>query len=142
MNELTLSIDKTIDLPIQTVYNAWLDPILLAQFIQPMPGMEATKIEIDPREKGKFLFTMIMQENELPHYGEFVEIKKYSKLAFTWQSDSSIDGSIVNIDFTSIEENKTLITLKQTKFVNEETRNNHISGWTNILERLDTTLNS
>ncbi len=39
MNDLSLRVSKTINAAIEDVFDAWMDPALLAQFILPMPDM-------------------------------------------------------------------------------------------------------
>jgi uncharacterized protein YndB with AHSA1/START domain len=58
MNDLTLSVSKTINASIEDVFDAWLDPTLLAQFILPMPGMPQPRVENDPRQGGSFTIVM------------------------------------------------------------------------------------
>jgi len=49
MNELTLSIIKTIHAPIEEVFDAWLDPKTLSKFMLPMKGMPEPDVVTDPR---------------------------------------------------------------------------------------------
>ena len=39
MTELSVNIEQTIHAPIDRVFDAWLDPAMLARFILPMRGM-------------------------------------------------------------------------------------------------------
>ena len=60
MSELTLSVEHTINAPIEFVYNAWLDPALMAKFMTPAPGVVATDISTEPHVGGQFAVTMIV----------------------------------------------------------------------------------
>ena len=51
MTDLTLTVDKTIHASIEKVFDAWLDPEMLSQFMMPMPGMPASDVENDAREE-------------------------------------------------------------------------------------------
>ena len=58
MTELTLKLEKTIHAPIDKVFDAWLDPAMLTQFVLPQPGMPQPEVENDPREGGQFKIIM------------------------------------------------------------------------------------
>lgn len=137
MTDLIVNITKTIQAPIERVFDAWLNPETLSQFILPMPGMPQPQTETDPREGGNFTIIMQVGDNKVPHTGKYLEISRPDKLVFTWESPISTDGSIVTLKFRDIGENKTHVELTHIKFIDEESRGNHEDGWGNILENLN-----
>jgi uncharacterized protein YndB with AHSA1/START domain len=137
MTDLTVNITKTIHAPIEEVFDAWLNPETLSQFMLPMPGMPQPQTEIDAREGGTFTIIMQVGDNKIPHTGKYLEISRPEKLVFTWESPFSTDGSIVTLKFTDVGENKTFVELTHLKFIDEESRENHEGGWGNILESLN-----
>lgn len=139
MSELTLSVEHTINAPIEFVYNAWLDPALMARFMTPAPGVVATDISTEPHVGGRFAVTMIVDGNHLEHKGEYLALEPYSKLIFTWVSPFSIDGSTVTLDLSEAVDG-THISLTQVKFLNEEMCDNHKNGWAAILACLNQVL--
>ncbi len=54
MKPLSLNVSKTINAPIEKVFDAWLDPIALSKFMLPMPIMPQPKVKIDPVQGGQF----------------------------------------------------------------------------------------
>lgn len=136
MTDLTVNITKTINAPIEKVFDAWLNPEMLAKFILPMPGMPEPEVENNASTGGQFSIIMKVGENELPHTGEYLEISRPDKLVFTWISHCSVDNSTVSIYFKSIEKNITLVELTHIKFIDEQTRLDHQGGWGNILDKL------
>jgi len=54
MNDLICKLSRVINAPIDKVFDAWLDPHLLARFMLPMPGMPQPETEVDGREGGRF----------------------------------------------------------------------------------------
>ena len=89
MTDLTLEVEKIIEAPISTVFDAWLAPQTLARFMMPMSGMENPEVENDPRVGGQFKIIMKAGENEMPHTGEYTELDRPNRLAFTWVSSAS-----------------------------------------------------
>ena len=136
MTELTTTVHKIISAPIERVFDAWLDPALLAQFVLPMPGMPQPQIKTEPRVGGNFEIVMQVGEDKIPHTGRYIEITRPGKLVFTWESPFSVDESTVTLTLTTNGANETVVNLEHTKFVDEESRDNHTGGWTNILDAL------
>ncbi len=137
MTDLTVNVDKIIHAPIEKVFDAWLNPKMLSLFMMPMPGMLESDIENDACEGGDFTITMHVGNDELPHTGKYLEINRPDKLVFTWVSHCSVDNSIVTLNFTKIDGNKTNVSLSHVKFVDEKTRSDHEGGWGNILDKLN-----
>lgn len=137
MTDLTVNVKKIIHAPIEKVFDAWLNPKMLSLFMMPMPGMPESDIENDVREGGCFKITMHAGNDELPHTGKYLEINRPNKLVFTWVSHCSVDNSIVTLNFTIIDGNKTNISLSHVKFIDEKTRSDHEGGWRNILDKLN-----
>ena len=137
MAELSVNINKTIHGPIEKVFDAWLNPKLLAKFMKGMPDKTDTDVEIDAREGGRFTFVMHVDDDKIAHTGEYVEISRPDKLVFTWVSRySTIDNSTVTLNFTKIDENRTNISLLHVKFIDQESRAAHEGGWRCILDKL------
>ncbi|NOZ52126.1 MAG: SRPBCC domain-containing protein [Gammaproteobacteria bacterium] len=137
MTELSISLNKTINAPIEKVFDAWLDAKTLSKFMTPMPGMPEPKTEADGREGGRFMILMMVDDQEVPHKGEYLEIKRPNKLVFTWESPFSTAGSTVTINFTAVDANRTALDFTHVKFPDEESRNNHEGGWAAILAKLN-----
>lgn len=138
MTDLKINIEKTINAPIEKVFDAWLNPELMSKFMMGMPDMPDSDVETDAREGGSFTIIMHFQGQKLPHTGKYLEIRRPHKLIFTWISDRSIvENSTVTLNFTRIDEHKTKIALSHVKFIDEEARADHEGGWGNILEKLN-----
>lgn len=135
MNELSLNVSRTIKAPIEQVYNAWLDPTMLARFMTPGAGMSVPKAETEPKVGGRFSIIMAAGDKEIPHGGEYKTLKPFSEIAFTWESPYSVDNSTVTIRLRDTEEG-THLELEHVTFPDEESRNNHEGGWTAILQCL------
>jgi len=137
MNDLICKLSRVINAPIDKVFDAWLDPQLLSRFMLPMPGMPQPKTEVDGREGGRFTIHMDVGGEIIPHSGTYLELDRPNRLVFSWESPFSTDGSTVTLEFTAQDKVKTRLELTHVRFIDEETRDNHEIGWSNILAALD-----
>ena len=137
MTDLTVNLNKTINAPIEKVFDAWLDPGMLTRFILPEPGMPQPDVENDAREGGRFTIIMHVGDDKIPHTGSYLTVDRPRQLVFSWESPYSTDDSTVTLDFRAIDANTTNVELTHVKFLNEEARSDHEDGWGNILDKLD-----
>lgn len=136
MTELTVHIEKTIQAPIEEVFDAWLDPKLLARFMTPMVNMPDSDVENEPHENGRFTIIMHVGDDKLPHTGTYLQINRPKRLVFTWASDNSLDDSTVTLDFSKSPDGHTRMSLTHVKFIDEQARADHEGGWGSILDKL------
>ncbi|MDM9629823.1 SRPBCC domain-containing protein [Rhizobium sp. S152] len=138
MTELELTVNRKIAASRDKVFDAWLSPTMLAQFMRiPTDSTGPSRVENDPVKGGRFSIVMLTPDREVPHAGTYLEIDPHSRLSFTWESPHSLDDSVVTIDFAEAGPDSTEITLKQVKFRSEQARDGHIKGWTAILGGLE-----
>ena len=142
MTDLSVNIHKTIPAPIERVYDAWLDPALLARFILPAPGMPNPEVENDPREGGRFTIVMHVGDERIPHRGTYLALERPTRIEFSWESPYSTDDSVVTLRFESLDANRTRVELTHLRFIDEEARANHEGGWSRILDELAGLLNA
>jgi uncharacterized protein YndB with AHSA1/START domain len=136
MTDLKVELEKTINAPIEKVFDAWLDAKTLSRFMTPRPGMPEPRTEVDARQGGGFTIYMLVGDREIPHKGQYLEIVRPKKLVFTWETPFSVPESTVTVRFTAVDSNTTHINLIHLKFRDEEARGNHQGGWTAILDKL------
>ena len=137
MTDLSVNISKAINAPIEQVFDAWLDPLMLSRFILPAPGMAQPQVENDAREGGRFSIIMQVGDERIPHSGTYLALERPHHLSFSWESPYSTDDSIVTLRFEAIDSSTTRVDLSHINFINEEARANHEGGWSNILDQLD-----
>lgn len=99
---------QTFKVPPQRVYNAILDPEMVARFMFGPLLREETILHItnDPRVGGAFSYKVRRGENEIDHVGKFVELTPPRRIVFTWAIAGESDGdpSTVTIDITPTTE--------------------------------------
>lgn len=94
MTELELTVSRKISASREKVFNAWLSPAMLAEFMRiPTDSAGPSRVKSDPVKGGRFSIVMITPEREVPHAGTYLEIDPYSRLSFTW--DRRIRWTIV-----------------------------------------------
>jgi uncharacterized protein YndB with AHSA1/START domain len=134
--DLKLEITRLIPANREKLFDAWLDPVMLAQFMIPGPDMTVPKATSDAREGGRFLVIMRAGDQDLPHAGTYKTIDRANRLAFTWESPMSpVEDSTVTVDFEDAE-GGTNLRLTHVRFQSDESRTNHEGGWTRILTTL------
>lgn len=136
-SELTLTVSRTIPAPAARVYDAWLNPAVLARFMTVCEGGPGARVVNDPRVGGSYEIVMRDGDREIPHHGTYLELVPHERLRFTWESPHSVEGSMVTITLTP-DGDQTRIDLRQDRFASEGARDGHIKGWTAILGNLAT----
>ena len=134
--ELKLETSRVIAASREALFDAWLNPEMLAKFMTPGPDMTVPEAKSDATVGGRFLVVMRAGNEDMPHAGTYKTIDRPNRLAFTWESPiSSIDGSTVTIDFEEAD-GGTNVRLTHVRFPDEESRDNHEKGWGAILTAL------
>lgn len=133
----SLKLERTIKAPIAKVFDAWLDPALVAQWMAIGPSRSADAT-IDPVVGGKFRIVMHNGANEIPHDGEYRVIDRPNRLSFTWSSPFAGTDTLVTIDLTSLGDRETRIALTHERFATADARDKHNGGWNPILDSLKT----
>lgn len=138
MTDLSLSIKRTIKASPEAVYAAWLDPATIRRFMAGGADQTVTEARTDPRVGGDFRIVMT-SDKDIAHQGIYKDLVPHELIRFTWESPYSPADSEVTIRLAPVAEG-TEVTLSQVKFLSEGARDGHQGGWTRILERLATTL--
>jgi uncharacterized protein YndB with AHSA1/START domain len=133
-----LVIERLIPAETQVVFEAWLDREALQRFMCAGPGVRVTRVECDPRVGGKFLIVMNLEGHDLPHHGEYLEIERYKRIAFTWRSHLAGEGSRVTLHFAEGPPGQTRLRLEHVGLADAEIRGKHHDGWSSILTELST----
>ena len=134
----SLTVERVIPGPIEEVFDAWLDPVSMKQWMKPGP-MTLSEATVDPVVGGKYALTFAGEGQVIPHEGEYREITRPHRLVFTWKSAGTGD-TVVTIAFAKVADRKTKLTLTHERFVSEAVRDGHRSGWGGILEKLEQTM--
>jgi uncharacterized protein YndB with AHSA1/START domain len=127
---------RIVPAPRRAVFEAWLDPALLRRFMCPAEGSSVARATSDPRVGGRFQIVMRIGDDERLHEGQYLEIRRYERLAFTWQSAVAGADSHLTLDFSDADPGQTRLSLEHFGLEGGENIRRHELGWTRILSLL------
>jgi len=82
---VTVRVSHIFSASAERVFDAWLDPSRLGQWLFATPGGQVVHVEVDPRVGGSFNVTERRDGEDWEHIGEFVEIARPTRLVFLFQ---------------------------------------------------------
>ena len=135
----TVVVKRTILATVDELFDAWLDPESLAQWMHPGTTARSTA-RVDARVGGDFEVVMHYPSGPNRHYGEYRSIERNKKLVFTWYSDATHHTeTLVTVEFNAFSAN-TEIVLTHERLPDNEAGCSHTEGWTMALELLEALL--
>jgi len=129
-------VRRTIAAPAADIFDAWLDPEALAEWMRP-GQIKRSLARTDPRVGGKYEVRMIGDSGEILHHGVYRLIDRPRRLMFTWHSPHTGDGeTLVTVDFVATPDKRTEVIVTHEQLP-EDAKAAHTRGWTSGLEHLD-----
>lgn len=97
---------QTFKVAPQRVYDAILDPAMIARFMfgPLLREEEILHITNDPKVGGQFSFLVRRGDTEIDHVGTYLELASPTRIIFTWAIAPEKDGSTVSIEITPTTE--------------------------------------
>ena len=65
------------------MFEAWLDPNMLARFMLPGESMSVPNAESDATVGDRFAIIMQVGDQQIPHSGSYLTIDRFSQIIFT-----------------------------------------------------------
>lgn len=132
-----VNVKRVIDAPIEDVFDAFVNPQKLDAWHHPDGFTSKNKVN------GEKSYEVEMSNNSMPQVGvisgDYLEFDRPNRLVFTWSWDYQKDlpPTKVEIDFKSLDKNKTEIDLTHSGFMDEVTATQHESGWSMAFNHLE-----
>jgi uncharacterized protein YndB with AHSA1/START domain len=117
------------------VFDAFLDPLQAGRFMFATPDGEMVRAEIDTRIGGSFVFTDRRGGVDVEHTGEYLEIERPRRLAFSFAVDGN-DRSFAIIDIVSLEDGCELMLTHEIAPKWADYADGVEQGWSGILDGL------
>lgn len=128
---IPLEVERRLSAPPGQVYEAWLDPAMLARWMSPVGHAVAT---VDPRPGGRFRIVMVGEGRSIEHVGRFVALDPGRRLVLTWASSYTGGETLVTVELRADGEG-TVLRLRHDRLPADQ-REPHAGGWGRILDRL------
>jgi uncharacterized protein YndB with AHSA1/START domain len=87
---------RRFDVPPEEVFDAWLDPKKVAMWFGPGLG-DMVRVDVEPKEGGSFSFVQRRDGEDIDHTGQYLEVKRPTRLVFTWsvQAYSPVSDRVI-----------------------------------------------
>ena len=134
--DATLEVSRLFNAPPVRVFDAWLNREKWRSWIGPV-GLSCEVPLLEPRVGGRYRIIMRLTDGRvIPVAGIYQTIDAPTALAFTWGAESDPAHHTL-ITLTLGEKGaKTELCLRQDGFASVESRDIHIAGWNDALNKL------
>jgi uncharacterized protein YndB with AHSA1/START domain len=126
----SLVVERVLHADPDAVFDAWLDPEMLRDWMSPDGHAEA---DVDAREGGRFTIAMVGDEMRIEHTGEYLVVDRPRRLSFTWSSPYA-HASVVTVTFAPHDDG-TFVRLVHERLPEDHVAG-HAGGWGTMLDRL------
>jgi uncharacterized protein YndB with AHSA1/START domain len=129
--------------PTEHVFDAWVDPrtIRLWMFGVTLPD-EVLHLNVEARVGGTFSFLIRREGREIDHVGEYLEVDRPRRLAFTWgvRGDETGSPSRVVLDLRPLDKGSELTLTHHLPPESAEQAARTEAGWKKMIAALDEVL--
>lgn len=118
----------------ERVYDAWLDPAKVRQFLFATAHGEITRGEIEPTVGGRYTIVDRREGVEVVHEGSYLELVRPRRIVFTLRVPAySTEEDRITVDIVPLAEGCELTLVTETKTEREEATR---PGWETIVDAL------
>ncbi len=138
---VALKIIRDFNYAPEQVFNAWLNPEYLVQWMGPTDNIHVSEVRVDAVEGGAYHMQFNGPDDQVDKLnGIYKIITRFTRLVFTWTWEAPTEGAgeetLVSLDFLPIV-GGTRLTLLHQKFSSMELAERHAWGWDETLLKLE-----
>ncbi len=126
-----LRLRREFPAPVSRVWEGLTSPAALAQWF--WPARFGTVAEADARTGGQF--RIAGTGAGIAVAGRYTDVEPPVRLSFTWTWDGQAEETAITIELAE-SETGTVLELTHAGFADEAARDDHITGWSDCLDRL------
>ena len=130
-------VERRIEAPIERVFDAWLDPATMGEWLFRTPGGELVRASAEPQVGGTWEVTERRADGEWVHKGVYEAIERPTRLVFTLNVPKASADETRVIVAVGADEDGTTVALTQTVNADAAANAERIAqGWAGILDAL------
>ena len=138
---IDVRVSRHYDAPPERVFDAWLDPAKVKQFLFATPEGTMVRYDVDPRVGGTFCLVDRRNGKDVSHEGEYIAIDRPHHLAFEFGVDGS-PRTRVAVDVRPGDTGSELTLVHEMPAEFAEYAEKSRSGWAMVLAELSGALAS
>jgi len=133
-----ISIRRKMPAPREVVYEAWIDPQGIREWMCPGDVTSAQAV-LDVRAGGSYRIVMKGKERDHVHTGVYQVVEPNAKLVFTWTEEGNEVTTLVTVEFLA-HGNESELVLTHERFTKSDVAKRYESGWGKIADKLSSYL--
>jgi len=131
-------VEKRFHHPVERVFDAFVDPARVGEWLFATPEGVMEKIDYDPRPGGSFFLFERRGADLARHFGRFIEVDPPRRIVFDFWVDEAPDAPTrVTVDFASGRDSCVVVLSHDLAPAWADYRDRTVHGWTTILDSLD-----
>jgi uncharacterized protein YndB with AHSA1/START domain len=138
---VTAIVTHRFSVPAGAVYDAWLSGAKIRKWFAPDLG-EMVRVAVDARVGGWFSFVQRRGMDDIDHCGNYLELDRPRRIAFTWQVRGSGDDSRVSIDIEETADGCALTLHHELHPRWQNYTDKMAASWDKMLTAMEQTLNA
>ena len=134
--QVTATVRRVMLAPPEAVYDEWLDPDALRDWMCPRPA-RAVAVECDPRIGGGYRLDIDDLGQRMVVTGRYLELDRPHRLSFTWWCSTwepTDPDSVVTVTFEPVYPDRTLMTIEHGT-LRPDLVDRHAQGWVRIADQ-------
>jgi uncharacterized protein YndB with AHSA1/START domain len=133
-DHVAVHIERSLSASPDRVWAALTEPAQLAAWF--WPARLGVRASTDPRPGGSFRIEGSDQAYAMAVSGRYEVVRDPGRLVFSWRWDGDTDETLVTVKLSDDGPGRTSLELTHTGFADVATRDDHITGWSDCLDRL------